>query len=333
MRFQFLIRLFTITIITNLSSEIMDNNKNLSHEQRELSLKNAIEHIKQKIVNPNVKSNISIQRQLELVDLIAQFDLGKFLIERGGLNGYWTHYIIKHPDNGRLTGLNDAGQPFNEIESFLLDRAPTVLATQQRFAIFKSEIQKRLKNGMRIASIPCGLMADLIDLDYSNLSDVTLIGVDIDQESIYSAQEYARLNNLENRCHFVKNNAWDLNISSELDLITSNGLAIYESDDRRVIQLYRGFFKALKPGGYLITSFLTPPISYGSQSEWKVDAVNTQDAILQKVIFSDILDCKWQIFRSEACVKAQLESAGFQEVEVRYDRAHIFPTIIAKKPL
>lgn len=42
-------------------------------------------------------------------------------------------------------------------------------------------------------------------------------------------------------------------------LIASNGLNIYEPEDDRVIQLYRGFHDALKPGGVLITSALTPP--------------------------------------------------------------------------
>lgn len=40
----------------------------------------------------------------------------------------------------------------------------------------------------------------------------------------------------------------------------------------------------------------------------------------------------WQIFRSEEPVKAQLREAGFREIEILYDKAHIFPTVIAKKP-
>jgi hypothetical protein len=45
----------------------------------------------------------------------------------------------------------------------------------------------------------------------------------------------------------------------------------------------------------------------------------------------DVLDAKWQVFRAEEIVRAQLEEAGFLEVEFLYDKAHIFPTVVAKK--
>jgi DNA helicase HerA-like ATPase len=59
--------------------------------------------------------------------------------------------------------------------------------------------------------------------------------------------------------------------------------------------------------------------------------VNSEHSLLQKILFSDILDSKWQVFRSEDLVRSQLLEAGFSEVEVIYDKAHIFPTAIAKK--
>ncbi len=100
----------------------------------------------------------------------------------------------------------------------------------------------------------------------------------------------------------------------------------YEPDDAKVTELYRGFYEALKPGGYLVTSFLSPPPVPGLKTEWKLEAVNMQDVLLQKIVFTDILDCKWQVFRSKEIVKSQLQMAGFDEIEVTYDTAHIFPT-------
>ena len=58
--------------------------------------------------------------------------------------------------------------------------------------------------------------------------------------------------------------------------------------------------------------------------------VNSEHALLQKIVFADVLECKWQIFRSEELVRSQLLDAGFTEIEVFYDEAHIFPTVIAK---
>lgn len=57
-----------------------------------------------------------------------------------------------------------------------------------------------------------------------------------------------------------------------------------------------------------------------------------EHALLQKIIFADILDCKWQIFRSKACVVDQLTQAGFQDIRIIEDKASIFPTIVGTKP-
>ncbi len=82
-----------------------------------------------------------VESQLKLIDLLSQFELGRFLLTRGGLNGYWTDYIVKHPRNGRLSRLNNENRPLNPLEAFLLDRAPTVLATQQRLKFLKQKFK------------------------------------------------------------------------------------------------------------------------------------------------------------------------------------------------
>jgi len=323
---------FMMASTAELYSADPAHNKNLSHEKRDASLAAAIGRIVEKVKSHNDLPYITVQRQLELVDQLAEFAVGRFFLERGGLNGYWTDYAIKHPTRGRLTGLNSENRPFTELEDFLLNRAPWALATQQRFEIFKAETQKRLYEGAALASIPCGLMSDLLDLDFSSAPNTSLTGIDLDPESIAYAKHYAASLHLDTLCTFIENDAWALSIESAFDLITSNGLAIYEPDDQKVIDLYRGFWVALKPGGCLITSFLTPPPAPGFKTEWKLDAVNMQDVLLQKIVLVDILDSKWQSYRSEEEVKSQLEKAGFIEIEVIYDTAYIFPTVIAKKP-
>ncbi|MBI3236377.1 MAG: class I SAM-dependent methyltransferase [Chlamydiales bacterium] len=176
-------------------------------------------------------------------------------------------------------------------------------------------------------------MTDLLDLDFTNTPPVSLTGIDLDPESITHAKQYAEMLKLNDHCKFFQCNAWALDIHEEFDLITSNGLAIYEPDDAKVVELYRSFYEALKPGGCLVTSFLTPPPVPGLKTEWKLEAVNMQDVLLQKIIFVDILDGKWQAFRSEEIVKSQLQTAGFDEIEIIYDTAHIFPTVVAKKSI
>ena len=299
----------------NVSADTVGN---LSHAQRDSTFEEAVNRIVDKVKARGDLPYVSVARQLELITQLSEFDLGRFLLERGGLNGYWTHYLVTYPEN-------DRNLPSNVLEAFMLKQAPTALATQQRFTIFKREIQARLHEGISLASIPCGLMSDLLDLDFSQASTFSLTGIDLDPESISLCKQMAEERGLAKHCEFYERNAWELNVHEEFDLITSNGLAMYEPDEERVIALYREFFKSLKPGGWLITSFLTPP-------PWKADAVNFQDALLQKILFADILDCKWQTFRSEVSVKSQLDRAGFVDIEIVYDAAHIFPTIIGQKP-
>jgi len=305
--------------------------RNLSHEKRDGSFQEAKGAIIEKIHSRGDLPYASIKRQIDLVEQLSEFELGKFLIERSGLNGYWTHYVISHPSQGRLTGLNQHQKPFHPLEYYLLNRSPTCLATQQRFEIFKTQIQKHLRDGCSLASVPCGLMADLLDLDFSNISEFSLYGIDIDPETLSHAMSYASENNLSQNCHFLHRDAWDLKLPEKFDLLVSNGLNIYEPDEEKVIELYRQFHTSLKPNGILITSFLTPPPIPGQKTGWDLTRVNMEDAVLQKIIFADILSVKWQVFRTEETVKSHLQKAGFGDIEIHYDHAHIFPTVVAKK--
>jgi len=96
--------------------------------------------------------------------------------------------------------------------------------------------------------------------------------------------------------------------------------------------LYQEFFKALKPGGKLVTSFLTPPPTLTDACEWDFSNINSDDLILQKIIFGDILEMKFQCYRSTAVTRSQLEAICFTSVEFFRDKANMFPTVVADKP-
>jgi SAM-dependent methyltransferase len=263
---------------------------------------------------------LPLTTELELLRQLTEFELGRFLIQNKGLNGYFTHYIISG---------NHEHVPHNSLEYWVLNHAPAVKATQERFYIFQAEIQKRLATGTTLASIPCGLMNDLLSLDYSHAHDVNLVGIDIDPKSLELAQNnIGRLKPPANTTLALKD-AWSIDASNQFDLITSNGLNIYEPSEERVTTLYQKFYSALRPEGYLITSFLTPPPTLSPSSTWRNYEV--KDILQQKAIFSDILQVKWQVFRTEDQTRAQLEHAGFKVLDVIYDSQGMFPTVIAQK--
>jgi hypothetical protein len=78
--------------------------------------------------NPNKKAEL-----LQTLDALSEFELGRFLIKNKSLSGYWTWYVILGFNNHIIT---------SPVEKFLVERAPAILATQQRFAIFQSLLTK-----------------------------------------------------------------------------------------------------------------------------------------------------------------------------------------------
>lgn len=275
------------------------------------------EHI-QRLQN-NGDLALPLDQAVELLHQLSEFELGRFLLQNKGLNGYWTSYLILH-------GLKQDN--LHPLEQWILESAPGVRATRERFFIFQKLLQESLKNDITIASIPCGVMDDLTQLNTQSLQNIHFIGIDYDKQSIELAQ--SNCESLENvSASFHQRDAWDLRINDQFDFITSNGLNIYESDDDRVTDLYRNFYQSLKPNGTLITSFLTPPPGFTQQSTWK--NVESADVIKQKTIFVDIIGVNWQAFRCEDQTRQQLEDAGFTHVNFLYDSQGMFPTVTAKK--
>ena len=158
-----------------------------------------------------------------------------------------------------------------------------------------------------------------------------MIGIDYDADTLLDAQALAKKQKCSQWTTLLQGDAWQLKQKNEFDLISSNGLNIYESDDNKVTALYAQFYQALKPGGKLVTSFLTPPPILTPHCEWDMHQINQADLLLQKMIFADLIGAKWQCFRSSEQTKMQLTSVGFKNIEMIYDNAKIFPTVCAYK--
>lgn len=312
-------------------SKIKDKGRLISHATSPQAIGITLKDIRERIEREGDKPFFSVAQQLDLLNQLCQFDFGCYLLQNQGINGYWTHYMLTHPWFGRKTGKNNRNEAFTSLESFLLNRSPTLLATQQRFEIFLQENQKQIKNDSHLACIPCGMMGELLYLNYEGIKNIHLIGIDYDANTLKDAELLAKKQNLLPFVMLVQQDAWHLTFKDEFDLVSSNGLNIYESDDNKVTELYRQFYEALKPNGKLVTSFLTPPPTLSENSEWDMTKINQQDLLLQKTLFVDILGAKWQCYRTSEQTKIQLESVGFNDIQFIYDEAKIFPTVVAYK--
>ncbi len=262
---------------------------------------------------------LPLSEELKLLDGLSQFELGRFLLSNRGLNGYWTAYVILY---------SMKKESMHPLEHWLLNKAPGFKATKERFKIFQEQLQLHVQDNWTLASIPCGLMDDLLSLDYSNKTNINLVGIDLDNASIELAAQNAVKYDFKNISFLIKD-AWNLGIESQFNLITSNGLNIYEPDDKQVTLLYKQFYNALKNKGILITSFITPPPKLTSESTWT--NINSDDALKQHALFNDIIQANWQTYRTEGQTRDQLNHAGFEVLDVIYDSQGIFPTVIARK--
>ena len=268
----------------------------------------------------------SLDEQLDLADAMSAFALGRFLLAHRGLDAYWTHRIVTYVPGSIKKGKTST------LEQVLFERLPAVLATRERFAIFRRELHAMLNPDMVLASVPCGWMGDLLLLDYAAAPGVSLIGLDLDPRALAGARALAEKQRLAGRLSLRQVDAWNMQLYDKADVLTSNGLNIYEPDEARVIALYRQFFDALKPGGRLVTSFLTPPPSLSAQSPWDTDAISPDMLALQQTLFMRVIDARWSAFRTHAETFAQLEAAGFAQIRFVDDRARMFPTVVAHKP-
>ena len=182
------------------------NSKIISHE---LSSDFVFTDHKEKIRKKESLS-LPLNETLEMLQELAEFDLGKFLLSNKGLNGLWTAYVI-------LNGVKKSD--LHPLERWMLNSSPIIVATRERFFIFQKELKKLLKNNMNIASTPCGLMDDLLSLDFSEFSGIKLTGIDLDQESVKLAKQNIQQYNINAETEFLVRNAWNLDISEEYDVI------------------------------------------------------------------------------------------------------------------
>lgn len=264
-----------------------------------------------------------LNQLLETLDALSEFELGRFLIKNKSLSGYWTWYVIQGFNNSSIS---------SPIEKYLVEKAPAILATRERFNIFQTLLSKHIKSNSVVCSLPCGMMADLLTLQLpQGVTEVRFVGIDLDAAVFDLARELAKELKVQTHCEFFHKDAWNLNIHNQFDLITSNGLNLYESDDNKVVALYRGIFNALKNQGYFICSALTSPPTPTTVSEWDMDRINKADLETSATIFKTILQATWSNFRSSEKTCDQLHEAGFNNVEIFWDTQKMFPTFLAHK--
>ncbi len=296
---------------------------NRSHAKTNTSFQEAVLRVKNRIKARGDLPHVSVKKQLEIVDQLCEFPFGRHTLETKGANGFWTDYLISPPKDQNPDDLTP-------IENFILTRSLIILAHRERFRTYQNLMQKLLKEDIVLASVPCGMMRDLITLDFSHISNFKLVGIDIDQESLDLAEKLAKEWHISN-VELLQQDAWQMDFKEEFDVITSSGLNVYEPDLEKVLDLYRRFYNALKPGGSLIISVLTYPPGDSKPTDWALENIAPEDLLMEQVLYKDILNLNWRNFRSADELDKEFKKVGFDKVTVYFDQNRIFPTVVAHK--
>jgi len=303
---------------------------NRTHRPLYPGLEQAIENLKNRFISKGNYSLISPEGMSLILEDLANFPLGRHIILSGGSNDMWTDYLIS-PQEYLKTGKTIIDLDLSVIERFFLFSSPAVLAQRELHIKLQKTAQHHIEDGKTFASIPCGLMRDLLSLDYSGANNVSLIGIDIDQESIEKIKLLASKMKV-NQVTYIQEDAWNLQYKKTFDFISSIGLNVYEKDNEKVIGLYKNLYDALKPGGVLFTGVLTwPPYFDKEKSDWNMNLIPKYDMYLETIIHRDILNIQWFNFRTIAEARDDFRKAGFKNIKIEQDSRCIFPAIIATK--
>lgn len=308
-----------------------DNNNSLVNIQSDELIKPYI-NIINNLVHTNDLSDNEKDQYIFLLQEFSKFNLGKFLLQNRGLNGFWADYLINYPEIYKKTNKDPFGVEITKFEKLLLEKLPITTATQNRHRIFKSICQKYIENNIKLLSIPCGLSSEFLQLNYNGIDNIELIGIDIDPESLEISKQRATKLKLNEYCSWLNQDAWKYDITN-LDLIISNGLTMYVDNDSHVQDLYNRFYNSLNHNGVLVTSFIVPPPSINPSSTWKMENLDPEVLKIQQVLFGKIFKAKWHSYRTEQQTIKLLTNAGFKakNIIIHPDENYIFPTVEVRK--
>ena len=123
----------------------------LSHGHTDASLAETVAALRRRLRVGGDRPDATVLEMLDLLDALASFPFRRFLLQTRGWNGFWTDFVVTHPEQDRSTGTAPDGRPWTPLERQLLDTFPTVLATQQRSRHFARVIQAHIQDNVRLA--------------------------------------------------------------------------------------------------------------------------------------------------------------------------------------
>lgn len=273
---------------------------------------------------------VTAQEQMDLVRQMAQCAVGRYLLLHRGLNAWWSRYFkVLYPEKYRAWGVGPDGKPFTPWERWYLE-SPLAQASQENWRWCRQKLQEQVSDYTTLASVPCGAFDDLLELDDTNHRNVCLVGMDIDPDALCLAQDNIHVYGMSGQAQLKQADAWDLGVRNQWNVLTSKGLAGYEPDPKRLLQLYQEFYRALKPEGIFITNLWLPPAER-LRPQVPFTSKQQHDLKLLDVLMRHVLQMKWNSL-SQRGLQELLQQAGFVDMDFLPGTSGLCMLVTAKKP-
>lgn len=235
----------------------------LSHKSTEVSeeeVQASLLELRARVESSANLSSADQNTRFALLQQLSEFDLGRFLLVNRGLNGYWTDVIVNRPADANA---NTKLQYANSLEEYFFESSPVFAARREAQQLIHQEVREVLRPGSCVASVPSGLMSEVLLATQAPFSGVDLFAIDYDAENFDWINKRYSDRLVGNTLHTLQMNATQLDFVESFDVICSIGLTIYMPNDEEVQELINRLYTALKPnGGKLITTFAATPEEY-----------------------------------------------------------------------
>ena len=252
---------------------------------------------------------------------LAATPIGRFILVNGGWNGYWTNYLAEIGCD-LIQNKTKPRKFANETEEYIVTSYIEMRGEHE--LMLRKIIGPILKPGCAVASIPCGLMSEIL-LATDHFEGIQLYAIDIDKGNFDLIREKYGDRLVGNEFHSLEMDALTLDFNCKFDLITCLGFVMYLNEESFPDFLSR-IHRAIKPGGRLLLSFRA------EASE--CSKFLTFDATRMEAINREFLMCtemRNTIRPSTSSMLRHFSQAGFVRISIHGGSYYELPFIEAYK--
>lgn len=288
----------------------------------EADVQNAMSKARLRWASKGIDAATCAGLESRLNELVA-FPIGRFILVNGGLNGYWTNYLARIGCD-MINERAKARQFTNETEEYIVASSAEMRGEHEM--LLRNIIGPLLKPGLAVASVPCGLMSEVL-LAAEHFEGVKLYAIDIDNCNFDLIREKYGDRLVGNEFHPLAMDALTLDFDCKFDLITCLGFVMYLKEDYFPDFLSR-LHRALKPGGRLILSFY-PEASEHSTLFACDAALSRMEAIDREFVMC--IEVRYTTRISTSAMVRYFSKAGFVRISIHGGTYYILPFIEAFK--